>query len=146
MRLQRDTALLLIRRYAKSLSERLRVSGQEGLIYFVSDLDPSGLDLQRAWEAALKAFGAKFEIKRVALTETQVDNLPDGAARLGILVKPSDSRARRYVARYGERCWEADILPGSVIRQAIRDHILSWLDVELWDRRNDEIEAARRLL
>jgi hypothetical protein len=26
-------------------------------VYFVSDLDPSGLDLQRAWEEALNSFG-----------------------------------------------------------------------------------------
>ena len=44
--LQKDVAEMLKRRYAQT--------GQTGLIYFVSDLDPSGLDLQRSWEQALK--------------------------------------------------------------------------------------------
>jgi hypothetical protein len=38
------------------------------------------------------------------------------------------------------------VLPASVIDQAIDDHIGSWLDAELWARRDAEIERARALL
>ncbi len=61
-------------------------------------------------------------------------------------MKPSDSRSRSYVEQYGDRCWEADILPSAVIEQAIDAHIGSWLDAKLWKRRGLEIEAARKLL
>jgi hypothetical protein len=84
--------------------------------------------------------------------------LPSGVTinirRLGIEVKPSDSRSRGFIEQYGRallvgrvrRCWEADILPANVIEQAIDDHIRSWLDDELWQRRGAEIERARQLL
>jgi hypothetical protein len=96
--LQHDVAELLVRRRVKT--------GQTGLIYFISDLDPSGLDLQRAWEEALESFGVYPAFHRVALTPAQVDALPNGQ-ELGIDVKPSDSRTKRYVELYGTKCWEA---------------------------------------
>jgi hypothetical protein len=34
-------------------------------------------------------------------------------------VKESDSRSTSYIAQDGDRCWEADILPGTTIEQAI---------------------------
>jgi hypothetical protein len=37
-------------------------------------------------------------------------------------VKPSDSRALRYIAEYGER-GETDILPAATIAQALDRHI-----------------------
>jgi hypothetical protein len=40
----------------------------------VSDLDPSGLDLQRAWEKALENFGVFPVFERLALTDLQVSN------------------------------------------------------------------------
>ena len=51
-----------------------------------------------------------------------------------------------YIEEYGERCWETDILPASVIEQALDDHIRSWRDAKLWARRGVEIERARALL
>jgi hypothetical protein len=66
--------------------------------------------------------------------------------RLSIEVKPSDSRAEKYIEQYGTRCWETDILPAAIIEQAIDREIDSWLDVDLWNRRDDEIERARELL
>jgi hypothetical protein len=52
----------------------------------------------------------------------------------------------RYVERYGTTCWEADVLPATVIEEALNDHIQSWLDAQMWERRNAEIERARNLL
>jgi hypothetical protein len=79
------------------------------------------------------------------------DTRPDGLGqwafgRCRCTVKPSDSRAERYIQQYGERCWETDILPAAVIEQALDDHVRSWLDGKLWQRRAAEIEGARALL
>jgi hypothetical protein len=139
---------------AEMLNHRCAQTGQEAVVYFASDLDPSGLDLQRAWEQALTAFGVRFVIVRVALTLEQVNDPALDIRRLGIEVKPSDSRSRGFIEQYGRallvgrvrRCWEADILPANVIEQAIDRHINSWLDAKLWRRRDREIEAARKLL
>lgn len=82
---------------------------------------------------------------RIGLTRDQVDQL-DIRLRRGIEVKVSDSRSRSYIEQYGDRCWEADVLSAETIRQAIDDHIRSWLDAKLWKRRDAEIERARSLL
>ena len=139
LKLQHDVAEILNHRYART--------GQWTIVYFISDLDPSGLDLQRAWEEALANFGVRVsEFVRIGLTREQVADLDSARLREGIAVKPSDSRAKRYIEQYGERCWETDILPAAVIEQALDDHVRSWLDSKLWQRRAAEIKRARVLL
>ena len=76
----------------------------------------------------------------------QVDVRGRPLERLGIEVKDSDSRSESYIAQFGDRCWEADILPGQVIEEALDADIRSWLDRKLWNRRTAEIERARKLL
>jgi hypothetical protein len=137
--LQHDVAEMLISRHART--------GQYAIVYFVSDLDPSGLDLQRAWEAALRDFGAPVAgFHRIGLTREQVDNPDLDIARLGIGVKPGDSRSRAFVEEYGRVCWEADILPAAEIEAALDERINKWIDGRLWNRRVLEIEKARELL
>jgi hypothetical protein len=148
LKLQHDVANMLISRRARTLARdlnnRYAKNGQIALIYFLSDLDPSGLDLQRAWEEALQHFGVMCRFIRIGLTHGQVrTHVLD---RLAIEVKPSDSRSKAFVAEHGNRCWEADVLPAAVIEKAIDDEIRSWLDQEKWNQRDREIERARRLL
>jgi hypothetical protein len=137
--LQHDVAELLLQRHART--------GQAGVVYFISDHDPSGFDLQRAWQEALAGFGAPVSrFVRIALTTEQIHNPDLDISRLGIAVKPSDSRAERYVESYGTTCWEADVLPAEVIEQALDAGIQSWIDLRSWRRRAAEIERARALL
>lgn len=140
--LQHDVAEMLNDRYART--------GQWAIVYFVSDLDPSGLDLQRSWEEAFKQFNVRAIFVRVALTREQITGaLADSGmplSDLSIEVKDSDSRSTSYIAQYGDRCWEADILPASIIETALDRDIDSWLDRAAWNRRDHEIERARKLL
>ena len=76
---------------------------------------------------------------RIGLTHEQVDT--HDLSRFAIEVKPSDSRSKQFVRSYGRRCWEADVLPASVIEDAIRTEI----DLRL-NRAGREIERARALL
>jgi hypothetical protein len=65
----------------------------------------------------LDNFGAPVaELVRIGLTPEQVAD--PALDRLAIEVKPSDSRAQKYIEQFGNRCWEADVLPSEVIRQA----------------------------
>jgi hypothetical protein len=139
LKLQYDVARLLRDREART--------GQRAVVYFISDLDPSGLDLQRAWQNALDNFGVQVaDFGRIGLKCEQVDALANPRLRQGIEVKPSDSRAKAYIAEYGARCWETDILPASVIKEAIDAHIGTWLDDKRWRRRDAEIQQARARL
>jgi hypothetical protein len=84
--------------------------------------------------------------ERLALTDLQVRDPELDIDRLAIAVKPSDSRAKKYIAEYGNRCWEVDVLPPDRIRAALDSHINLWLDTAAWDRRQREIGQARALL
>jgi hypothetical protein len=95
LKLQHDVAEMLKHRYAKT--------GQVAVILFVSDLDPSGLDLERSWREALENFGVVYRFVRIGLTRDQVQT--HDLERLGIAVKPSDSRSSSYITQYGNRCW-----------------------------------------
>jgi hypothetical protein len=132
---------------AEKLNHRFAKTGQRAKVYFVSDLDASGLDLQRSWEQALKDFGVQVQFVRIALTRAQVQNHVDERGqrlkRLSIEVKDSDTRSKSYIAQYGNRCWEADILPGQVIQDTLDADIRSWLDRDLWLERDREITLAR---
>ena len=139
LKLQHDVAKMLRERHART--------GQWTIIYFISDLDPSGLDLQRAWEEALANFHAPIlKFVRIGLTRQQVRAIRNPRLRHGIEVKISDSRSKSFIEQYGDRCWETDILPASTIEEALDFDIRSWLDANLWERRNREIEHARKLL
>jgi hypothetical protein len=67
-------------------------------------------------------------------------------ARLGIGVKPSDSRSTSFVREFGRTCWEADIVPAAEIEATLDERIRAWRNVRLWNRRDEEIDIARRLL
>jgi hypothetical protein len=138
LKLQHDVAELILQRHAQT--------EQHAVIYFASDHDPSGLDLQASWEQAMKDFGAAAVFVRIALTTEQVRDAELDIERLGIEVKPSDSRSAKYVADFGSTCWEADVLPAAVIGDTLDRHISACLDREKWRRRDREIEAARGLL
>lgn len=150
LKLQHDVAQMLVERY--------RQYKQPAVVYFVSDLDPSGLDLQHAWEEALANFGVVAVFERIGLTPEQVEDPGLDLDGMAIDVKPSDSRSKRYLERYGlrfnpsyaedgiGRCWECDVLPSGVIEAAIRLDILSWLDTTAWRLRHAEIERNRALL
>jgi hypothetical protein len=133
---------------AEVLKNRFKRHGQRAIVYFISDHDPSGLDLQRAWEQALRDFGAPVAgFVRIGLTLHQVAKTERERGRsLSIQVKPSDSRSKGYVEKYGDRAWEVDILAPSEIEAALNQSIRSWIDAERWNRRNAEIRAARALL
>jgi hypothetical protein len=136
--LQHDVAQMLRERHAKT--------GQRAKIFFISDLDPSGLDLQRAWEEALDNFRVEYKpIVRIGLTIEQVGTIDNARLRQGIEVKEGDVRSASYIAEHGERCWETDILPAAAIEAALDADIRSWLDTKLWDRRAREIDRARAL-
>jgi hypothetical protein len=131
LKLQHDVAKVVSNRYART--------GQQSIIYFVSDFDPSGLDLQRAWGATLKGFKSDCEVVRIALTRKQIKGR---LKNLSIEVKVSDSRSKNYIKEHGERVWEADILPAAVIQKQLNAAVYSWLDVDAWSRRDAEIERA----
>jgi len=74
-------------------------------ILYIGDFDPSGLLIEKVAEREMDG-GRGLEVKRIALTLDQVRRFRPPS----VPVNRKDSRARDYIAKYGERCWEVEAL------------------------------------
>jgi hypothetical protein len=113
---------------ARDVAKRFKDSGKDKLvIVYVSDLDPEGVDMPSSWKKYLEHdFGVVATVFRAAVTPGQVTNyqLPPDAD-----VKLSSTRAPRFVAEYGDRCWEVDSMPEPVLIKEVSKVIESILDI-----------------
>jgi hypothetical protein len=119
---------------------RGRLKGKTTIILYLGDFDPSGVDIERDLTERLRRYGAgDFIVKRIALTRDQIleYQLPP------MPVKRSDARAPRFVAAYGDEAVELDALDPNVLRRVITAAIEEYIDVELWKKREKEIEELK---
>lgn len=93
-------------------------------IIHLGDHDPSGIDMTRDIQERLEMFGASVEVKRVALTMTQVQtyNPPPNPAKI------TDSRCDKYIAQYGNESWELDALEPQMLTKLICDEVTALRD------------------
>jgi hypothetical protein len=107
--------------------------GKEGVVIIhLGDHDPSGIDMTRDIEDRLKLFCTepdRLEIRRIALMTPQVKQfkLPPNPAKV------TDSRAKDYIAYFGESSWELDALDPRTINKLVQQHIDQIRDADLWD-------------
>jgi hypothetical protein len=109
---------------------------------YIGDWDPSGLCMSEMdLPKRLVQYGARVDLKRIALTFNDVHHgdLPSFAAD----TKSKDTRHQWFVKNYGDQCWELDALPPPVLRERVRDAILSYIDVQAWNH-CARIETAER--
>ena len=128
-------------------SQRLhdyREAGQTPVIFYLGDHDPSGIDMTRDVDDRLAMFlyAEGFDVRRLALNMDQVREYrpPPNPARV------TDSRSRGYISRFGNSSWELDALEPSVLRDLIRDNVLSLRDETLWEEAVADENRHRRLL
>lgn len=113
-----------------SLSEMWRAAQRiqnvkKTVILHLGDHDPSGIDMTRVIQDTLNTFGCKnVDVQRIALTMKQVEKFkpPPCPAKL------SDSRAKDYIATYGDESWELDALAPNVIEELIRSNVEALTD------------------
>ena len=123
----------------------VRFQGRTGIVLYVGDHDPSGLDMDRDLQERLHRLGADVELQRLALTVEQIDHhqLPPQPT------KQSDTRTRGYHHRGS---WELDALPAEVLQGIVRDGIERLLPDDFDERRRADgavrdqiIEVAGRV-
>jgi len=102
--------------------------------------DPSGVDMTRDIAERLELFGSDAEVRRIALTMEQVDELkpPPNFAKV------TDTRSPVYVQRWGKRSWELDALPPQYVEQLVNEAVKKELDEEAWDDVLIEAEEIRK--
>jgi len=119
----------------RDMSHKLKREKKRLHLYFFSDHDPTGVDIERNYISQMLELGCKFEtIERVALTEQQIQqyNLPEAP------VKKSDSRAKSWVGGVVE----LDALDPAVLEDLVKKSILNTFDEDIYR----EVKRLERIL
>lgn len=115
---------------------------KEVVILHFGDHDPSGIDMTRDLEERFELFGwsGDFVLKRMALNLDQIERLkpPPNPAKM------TDTRFVKYRQRFGDKSWELDALPPTVLSDMARKEILSHVDTKRWDKWSAGVEKARK--
>ncbi len=117
--------------------------GQAAVVLHLGDHDPSGIDMTRDNDDRLNMFAEHgVEVIRLALNMDQVEKYdpPPNPA------KETDSRAKAYIAEYGDQSWELDALDPPTIDALIREAVDKFRDMAKWVEAVDREKAARRTL
>lgn len=121
--------------------------GKHGVILYLGDHDPAGVDIPRANQENLDLFcrRSNIELKRIALNMDQIEDL-------GIVsdqtTKYGDSKSAGYEDTYGTNiCWELDALTNQFIDELVRGEIVKLMsDADLFEQRRAEMDANEQLL
>lgn len=130
----------VVRDFAKREIEES--DGKDVVILHFGDHDPSGIDMTRDLEERFELFGwnGEFTLKRMALNLDQIEELkpPPNPA------KTTDARFVKYRQRFGDKSWELDALPPTVLSEMARNEILTHVDPRAWDKWAAGVEKARK--
>jgi hypothetical protein len=106
--------------------------GRELIALYVGDFDPSGMfmsaeDLPRR----LSEYGGDhITLKRIALTQEQVNGLPSFPAT----DKRKDPRYKWFRAYHGKLCWELDAMDPNDLRDCVEEAISKLIEPVAWKR------------
>lgn len=109
-------------------------AGKQTVILYFGDLDPSGWEMLPSMMLTLQhemGLGHQVRAVRCALTPDQVAdyNLPRSLDAL----KPTDSRAKKYMQQFGDLAVELDALPPATLEGLVRDAIEAELDLSVFE-------------
>ncbi len=112
---------------------------QEVVVIHLGDHDPSGIDMTRDIAARLELFGASTDVRRIALNFDQIQEFqpPPNPAKL------TDSRADKYIERFGGQSWELDALDPTTLTNLITREIDVFRDLIPYQAREREQERGR---
>lgn len=114
-------------------------NGQQVIVIHLGDHDPSGIDMTRDIQTRLHKFGAFTEVRRIALNFDQIQEFqpPPNWAKI------TDSRAEKYIERFGQQSWELDALDPATLSNLITNEIDDFRDEISWQDRADEQMRGR---
>lgn len=135
-------------------------NGQECVVLYLGDFDPSGVDMirdikDRTTEFLVKDYidsyetkedkkketeersnyfrewiNQRFSIVPIALTEEQIEQYDPPPNP----AKITDPRAEKYISKHGRTSWEVDALRPEVLNQVLTDAIEERIDLKLYNK------------
>jgi hypothetical protein len=127
--------------FAHEIAEDWNAIKKPIFAYYLGDLDPSGLDMERDLKEKLSRYcKRKFHWKRLGVNARDFDafNL------IPLPPKESDARYRRFVEEHGHQCAEMDALPAMELRKRVRRAIMYHIPPGEWERLQLIEEAETR--
>lgn len=139
---------------ARRIRHRRATAGQNTVIIYLGDHDPSGLDMSEndipgrfktffdGWNRGGLFNVRPFEIQRIALNWDQIEtfNPPPNPA------KETDSRFAAYEQTFGDQSWELDALDPATLIGIIQEAVDEFKDQARYDTVKDKEDADRLLL
>lgn len=117
--------------------------GDEDVILYFGDFDPSGEDMVRSLRDRLDDRGSRPEITKCALTFADIERYELAAD----FTTASDTQSAAFVAKWGDVSVELDALPIEVLRGRIVSEIESRMDLDALERaRATEVEERHHLI
>lgn len=118
--------------------ERLKTyTNKKIVILYLGDLDPSGTDIERFCKEAMKYFGIQFQLKRIAITEEQVEKygLPPRPEDIETIMKlQRDPRYKSYKKKYIVELDSLVAYAPEDFRKIIRDSVLHYFDKDKYEQ------------
>lgn len=111
--------------------KRAQERGVERILY-LGDWDPSGICIEEVARREVEA-----EVIRLAIRFEQAKELP--AQR----VKRKDTRARKYIAKYLDRCWEIEALSPERLLRIVEDALRREIPMEFLAESGLRLKAAK---
>lgn len=127
--------------FAKGALADALMAGQEPVLLYLGDHDPSGVNMPDSLAEKLSLYlYYEVEVEVIALTLDQVRELNPIANP----AKESDKRYPAYVKKFGfSQCWELDALPPAYLDKLVRDKVSEYIDAEAWREAADAIKVTK---
>ncbi len=112
--------------YLQEAGAHIRSDGRPTYVYLLTDFDASGMGIAETVEERLARMAQPVDVfvERIAATPEQVEQYE-------LITQPvtrSDSRARRFIQRYGTETVELDAIPASEVRRLVAGAIEQHMD------------------
>ncbi len=114
--------------------------------YYLGDFDPSGFDLERSLREKLEEHSGLTFNNDCGASWTRLglnSNDFEDHDLISLDPKQSDTRTKKFVKKYGDRCAEIDALSPHEVRRRVREAIESHIPVSEWERLK-AVEAVER--
>jgi hypothetical protein len=117
------------------------------MIFYLGDHDASGREIERDGLARVRTYlngryhhSYTLKMKRLAIHAADIQKFKLPPQR----VKLSDTRAKRFLARYKDSCVELEALPPVELRRRLRAAVEAEIDNELWNQSGctEKVELA----
>ena len=112
--------------YLQEAGAHIRSDGRPTYVYLLTDFDASGIGIAETVEEKLAEMARPVDVfvERLAATPEQIEEY-------GLITQPvtrTDTRARKFIQRFGTKTVELDAIPASEVRRLVREAIERHMD------------------